>query len=422
MKAIAYLPIRKLKITRWPTKMMEEDEFNGLKKSIAENGILNPVLVMSLQSVTNQDTYEVLEGRHRVKAAAELGISEIPCIVFDPWLDMDVITSATYDTEVYRKNYSPEEKQQYLKIKEQENQNLQEKAISMFANSAFSQEQLQKLTGHTVINSRGKMLKLLSVIDSKRTQEVSQLQKQLEKYKENLAIKEDEEKRLRQKLLEAQQALQNLSERFKQEFEERLKERLQKELEKEIEQRQKLNQDTSEETLHRIKAELERELRAKLSEEYQQEIEEKERDIEELNRNLVDISKNYKALKESYEALKHELEVTKKQNDFYSRNIALSENMIKQLKGTIEKLSTPQNLINQINHFSKMMDNIYELAVAASSIGFTETELENTKIAIAQLKNKIEKLQQHINQQKPWDEGLPNINSSDNGEHAVQVN
>lgn len=411
MRSLAYLKTENLVIKSWPTKKMTESEFEALKESIRKSGILTPILVTpSLENTNDKKKFEVLEGRHRLKAAIECGIEEIPCIVFDIWNDGDVLCAAVYDSEIYRKSYTEEEKIQYLQQKETEEKKTQERIVSIFANLSMSSEQIEKLTGSSRVNSAARMLKLISVIDSQNVQKIKDLERELEQYKEKLFQKEESEKALKEKLAQAQAALENIKTKYKEHFESKLAEKVQEELEKELARRRELKQDTSEETIARIKKELEREIRVQLEEEYRRQIEEKERDIDELNQNLQEVTKKLKELKNEFDRLNEEsrrkIQALEEENKFYSTNINITTNEVRQLRKTIERISTPQVLIKNINYIAQLLDNTYELAVGASEIGFDKVELENTKIAISNLKSKVEKLLKFVSSQTPWDENL----------------
>ncbi len=408
MRSLVYLKTENLVIKNWPTKEMTEEEFRALKESIMESGILTPILVTPSLANTDKRKFEVLEGRHRLKAAIECGIEEVPCIVFDIWNDGDTLYAAIYDSEIYRKSYTDDEKIQLLQQKEKEKKKFQERIVSILANKSISPEQLQKLSGYSSINSEAKMLRLISAIDSRNAQKIRELEQELERYKDELFQKEETEKALKEKLAQAQAALENIKVKYKEHFETKLAERVQEELEKELARRQELKQDTSEEIIIKIKKELEKELRAQLEEEYKKQIEEKERDIQELNQNLQEISRKLKEINDLKEKISEEskrrIRALEEDNKYYETNFNLAANEIQQLRKTIERISTVSVLIKNINYIAQQLENTYELGIATSEIGFDKTELENTKMAISNLKNKVEKLQRLISSQKPWDE------------------
>ncbi len=60
-----------------PRKRFDYDELEGLAQSIRSNGILQPLLVRTLES----GKYELIAGERRLRAARLIGLTKVPCIV-----------------------------------------------------------------------------------------------------------------------------------------------------------------------------------------------------------------------------------------------------------------------------------------------------------------------------------------------------
>lgn len=60
-----------------PRKRFDYDELEGLAQSIRANGILQPLLVRSLEN----GKYELIAGERRLRAARLVGLTKVPCIV-----------------------------------------------------------------------------------------------------------------------------------------------------------------------------------------------------------------------------------------------------------------------------------------------------------------------------------------------------
>jgi hypothetical protein len=69
------LPIKDLKFSDYNPREITEHDFASLKRSIQEFGFVEPVVV-------NKDL-EIIGGHMRVKAASELGMEVVPCMVVD---------------------------------------------------------------------------------------------------------------------------------------------------------------------------------------------------------------------------------------------------------------------------------------------------------------------------------------------------
>ena len=75
---IADIPIIKIRPNKaQPRKVFSEDELSALSRSIAENGILQPLTVRKVTSTE----YELVAGERRLRAAVMAGLRKVPCIV-----------------------------------------------------------------------------------------------------------------------------------------------------------------------------------------------------------------------------------------------------------------------------------------------------------------------------------------------------
>ncbi len=64
-----------------PRKSFDEEELSALAASIAEYGLLQPILVA--ESGVLAGTYRIIAGERRWRASRMAGLDEIPCVVFD---------------------------------------------------------------------------------------------------------------------------------------------------------------------------------------------------------------------------------------------------------------------------------------------------------------------------------------------------
>lgn len=62
-----------------PRRRFDYDELEGLAQSIRANGILQPLLVRSLEN----GKYELIAGERRLRAARLVGLTKVPCIIND---------------------------------------------------------------------------------------------------------------------------------------------------------------------------------------------------------------------------------------------------------------------------------------------------------------------------------------------------
>ncbi len=75
---ISEIPIIKIRPNKaQPRKHFNEDELSALSRSIAENGILQPLTVRKVSTTE----YELVAGERRLRAAILAGFKRVPCIV-----------------------------------------------------------------------------------------------------------------------------------------------------------------------------------------------------------------------------------------------------------------------------------------------------------------------------------------------------
>jgi len=76
---IIEVPVERVRKSSWqPRHTFEQEALAGLTQSIRERGILQPLLVRSLD-----DGYELIAGERRLIAAADAGLETVPVIVMD---------------------------------------------------------------------------------------------------------------------------------------------------------------------------------------------------------------------------------------------------------------------------------------------------------------------------------------------------
>ena len=111
--AITMLPLARLRPFReHPYHVREDAELVALSDSIAQNGVLSPILVRPLEGT---DDYEIISGHRRAKAAELAGLSDVPVIVTD--IDRDAAVIQMVDSNLHREHLLPSEKAFAYKMK-----------------------------------------------------------------------------------------------------------------------------------------------------------------------------------------------------------------------------------------------------------------------------------------------------------------
>lgn len=100
------LPMDKLVLTSWNANVMKPAEFIRLKKTIAEDGFLDPLSVIPVDN----GYFTVNGGEHRYKAAKELGLAELPCEIMtdEKWKDVDLQKLQSVRFNVIHGNMNPD--------------------------------------------------------------------------------------------------------------------------------------------------------------------------------------------------------------------------------------------------------------------------------------------------------------------------
>ena len=108
---VSMIPMDKLRGFRnHPFQVKDDDAMDALCESIAQYGVLSPLLARSLE-----DGYEIISGHRRRAAALRLGLEELPVLVRDMTDDEAVILMV--DSNIQRENLLPSEKAFAYKMK-----------------------------------------------------------------------------------------------------------------------------------------------------------------------------------------------------------------------------------------------------------------------------------------------------------------
>ena len=107
----ANLPISKLKTDEGPFLPLSDQEFEELKKSIKEYGLVYPLVVT--RDYREEDKYLILDGRNRYRALLALGQKDVPCFIVD--VDFPQAYIISYETELFRRHLDETERQDAFK-------------------------------------------------------------------------------------------------------------------------------------------------------------------------------------------------------------------------------------------------------------------------------------------------------------------
>ena len=101
-----------------PRKKFNQEELEELASSIKSQGLLQPIIVRNL----NGDSYEIIAGERRWRAAQTAGLHQIECIIKD--LDENKMVEAALIENIQRENLNViEEAKAYNKLLEKKKHN-----------------------------------------------------------------------------------------------------------------------------------------------------------------------------------------------------------------------------------------------------------------------------------------------------------
>ena len=96
-----------------PYKVMENEELDTLAESIAQHGILSPLIVRPMDG--KPDEYEIISGHRRVRAAEKAGLETVPAFIYA--MDRDEAAIMLVDSNLHRENVLPSKKAYAYKMK-----------------------------------------------------------------------------------------------------------------------------------------------------------------------------------------------------------------------------------------------------------------------------------------------------------------
>lgn len=110
------VPVENLVPNRYqPRQLFDRDEINALAQSIRENGILMPILVRRIGESHDGNTFEIIAGERRWRAAQEAQLYEVPIVIKD--LDDNKALEVALVENVQRQDLTPlEEAEGYRRL------------------------------------------------------------------------------------------------------------------------------------------------------------------------------------------------------------------------------------------------------------------------------------------------------------------
>lgn len=112
LERVQNIPVRELiPFKNHPFKVLDDEAMLRTTESIAEYGVLTPLIARPLNNVG----YEIISGHRRAHAAELAGLAEVPVLVRD--MDDDAATVLMVDSNLQRENILPSERAFAYKMK-----------------------------------------------------------------------------------------------------------------------------------------------------------------------------------------------------------------------------------------------------------------------------------------------------------------
>jgi len=349
---VVLLPLSKLRVESFPTGNMTAQEFNKLKQSIQNNGVLYPIKV-----VPDGEYYKVIDGRHRFKAAKELHMELIPCLLVENVPEQ--IAANTYDVEIYRKNH-PDDITELEKKKEEELEKLKEQEVARLANTAVSKELLRELAGSVHIKDGKTFNRFVNSLLDRINKASAEKIQTLEEERDTLI---DEKERLLEQIKKLSEQNRELMEQnkvklsnLKEKLEEEINNRVESEVQKRIKLLKLTDEKQSEAQINKLKAEIEKQIRQEVEKAYKDEIDKLEVELEEQRALAQKFSKETDNLRRQIENLKQQLSVT----ESFQNQINALEKELEQRQAFITSIVSLDKASKELDIIAKQVETFLE--------------------------------------------------------------
>ena len=109
--AVRFIPIETLRLFKYSPRSDPRNKNNSLIRSIKQNGVENPLMVMP--SPEDNGIKDIIDGGRRLEAARQAGLTHVPCIVV-PTLTLQDAAHLAYRLNDERKSWSAIEKARHI--------------------------------------------------------------------------------------------------------------------------------------------------------------------------------------------------------------------------------------------------------------------------------------------------------------------
>ena len=380
MKVI-YLPVEKIRLQENQFSDLDKQQYKRLLSSIDEYGILEPVHVFK-----ENGHYTLVQGHQRFRAAKELRLNEIPCVIVD---NEETSLAAEYHVNLYRRHLTMEEVKGY----ETDLQEKYKKLSGLIPELKYVQEVLPKEMVKVIRSwSQEHQRKFYNALPQKiveNTEEKEKYEKLIEENNERLRERSATIKALKEQIetYEAvKKELETLREAKQADFNKALQLKLK---EKEAELKEKY----AEESAGSLQARLDRE-KKRLEREYEKKL---EKEIEEYRKLAGRHSKERENVARELEATQKEKDRLEKDIEMYKRSLSEKEQYDEWAQQKLQRFIRMMKVPEQIKAIVKDMTHVRNRIITCKEYllqlgdAVHEERAENLK-AIRELQPEMKKL------------------------------
>jgi len=379
---VILLPTSQITTKENQFKDLDEETFGKLAKSIAEHGILEPVHV-----VRENGLYTLVQGHQRLRAARELKIREIPCIIVDNNEDS---VAVEYDVNLYRRHLGEGEIEKYETMKEEVVKSLNNGLIPelKYVKEVLPKEMVKVIRSWSQEHQR-KFYNALPQKIVENTEEKEKYEKLIEENNERLRERSATINALKEQIetYEAvKKELETLREAKQADFNKALQLKLK---EKEAELKEKY----AEESAGSLQARLDRE-KKRLEREYEKKL---EKEIEEYRKLAGRHSKERENVARELEATQKEKDRLEKDIEMYKRSLSEKEQYDEWAQQKLQRFIRMMKVPEQIKAIVKDMTHVRNRIITCKEYllqlgdAVHEERAENLK-AIRELQPEMKKL------------------------------
>lgn len=428
---LIYVKIKQIKTDTGFFQELPEEDYRRLKESILQIGLIYPVVLCKSK---DGDTYEIVDGRNRIKVLQEIGMEEVPALVYEVTCNVDKIIQ--FDSELCRRHLSEEEKKtrweldrakyfQQIKnhVRKDIIQTLKMEDVEIVKKHLESLTLLELVRLRESLTTTSGFAKFLNTIAGKiaasvaRTESAkngaeyeeliktarTELQKEIENLRLTLEEKEAELVELTEKLKAEVEEKKRLEKEYK-EFINKQKEIIRKaveEKEKEYQEKvNKLQQEINRLRLSTIQNPEELEEVKKLLQDLREKAEKEKKDLiiqyeqkeAEWRKELAKYQEDLLRKKEELEQTKEEIKKLREKLNFLSSYKEQLEFRLNEYKSKFEELSNEKSIVERLevirNDLKNVLNSILTLGITFITYeGKTRTIIEDIKAIIKEIED-----------------------------------